>query len=347
LIPRVPGTNDPFTGSTYWRPLLSWVDVYGTPPLPGTLENMLAKLPRLGTARLLSKWNSTTSKTSGEELDGLQRGIVIALSRNHPLRDTILQTMNVSSLAYIVGVEHSAALGVLAALHCGDSMPDVGEADAILLDVILAYNFECVGRLADTDRRSLQTELRSVPQSSERWHNAILRYHDFLEWTRESGREMAAKLGVTDLDVLLRSRTGLSYEESAAAVHAISRQFGWIPGNRGSLLRIADIVPDHENQQVLRRFIELWSQSLDELRLYIGSSDLEAFKSRWTSVLLRRPILALDDGLYMIPSRTFLENTIGAGLYFRLQDCVVNHQELRALRQLFGAFFEQNVLSFS
>jgi hypothetical protein len=77
--------------------------------------------------------------------------------------------------------------------------------------------------------------------------------------------------------------------------------------------------------------------------LYIGSSDLEAFKSRWTSVLLRRPILALDDGLYMIPSRTFLENTIGAGLYFRLQDCVVNHQELRALRQLFGAFFEQNV----
>jgi hypothetical protein len=194
---------------------------------------------------------------------------------------------------------------------------------------------------------SLGTTFAQLRSSTDRFLNVAYRYMTFLDWSESA----AAQAHVDALPLVrdLERALGMPYTEYVAAAWLADAYFSEgrkLSGVDYPWLHVEKYAPTG-NVNKLVAYLEMNSFGREDLRHAIVSDQPREFCRNGYTWLLKRPLYNAG-GRYLLASKSALENTVGAGLYYKLfqhyKDCGMQHQHLQ-LTRFFGTFFEEYVWS--
>ncbi len=195
---------------------------------------------------------------------------------------------------------------------------------------------------------ALGTTFAQLRSSTDRFLNVAYRYMEFLDWAESAAahghvdalpvaQDLERAVGMPSIDYVAAAWIADAYFSEGRKLIGVG--YPW--------LDVRKYFPPGSDVAKIVAYLDLNAFCREDLRRAIAADHPREFCRNGYAWLRTRPLYKAGDR-YLLASKAALENTVGAGVFFRLFDyyknCGVAHQHLK-LTRLFGFFFEEYVWS--
>lgn len=332
---------------------ITFEEVLSQAPRHRDLELYMERLPEL-TLRFFCGLSAILHNTPYDKQRPLHFQIVRELGHDSPWSAKVTSILHADPGSMLITDEQLAVLFKYAVMHArAELWPDDG-AD-LILRLLLIYNSlkgkEHEPRRSDLDG-FMKFELRSVFNFDEQLSFVIERYSQFFRWAKTE--QAHASANYLDLDQDFKRMYGFTYVEWAAAAFSILTYFRNITSVKAfdefdPIMNTDSFLAAMTDQGPLRRWLLLNSMSLDEVRKhFVSEPGAKSYSGISLMPFLRKPLLQVRDNLFCCPYLPYLENCLGAGIFFGLLDGYnregPGRMQSDRFTRFFGEFFEEYIV---
>lgn len=315
------------------------------------IEHFLSAIPLDYALRFFCGVGTMVCNFQGGSFFDFQKGVVCELSAGNSYARRILDMLIPQNT--LITLEQMAVLQKFAILYCkAEGSPPADVADRILR-VMLAYNslrgLEGID-LADTKSAALTVELRNTFSTRENVAFLIDLYWHFFKWT-ESDEAKATKHYLS-VQADFASFYGLTYQEYAAAAfmflsYYLRIRFVSDLQRHTPFLDVDTFLNTLSNKDPARKWLALNSLSITEARAEFSASAILRYSGLSLQALQGRPFVRASPNVIFPPHLPFLENKMGAALFFAMLDGYNDadpgdYSRSNRFTRFFGDFFEQH-----
>lgn len=336
--------------------LVSFEQVYYQGARHRDLVNYIEQFPLHGLLGMLSGIAAILHNSPDPTPFQLQTRFAREFAHQIPRCNRILEILQENRDGVLVHDEQLAVLIKYAILYArGEEWP--AEASGLLIRLLLVYNSlhgrEFEPKSGDFDS-FLRFELRNVFNLEEHLGRVIARYSEFFEWARTSESAARSKNRM-DLDCDFVRLYGITYEEWAASAFTILAYFRQITSAKvlettKPLLNLSAYLANFTADAPIWKWLDLNTIPLEEARaLFEKESATPSYSGVTLLPFMRRPLLSVTDEHVCAPYLPYLENSLGAGIFFAFLDGYNNQPnkskterkaESDRFTRYFGEFFE-------
>jgi hypothetical protein len=313
------------------------------------LREQLQPLPRIGTLQLLSIIGAMLHNNRNTTNKATQLNFLKEFSSYLPYHRRIVTELERAPDSVLIHEELLAVMHKFVALYStGGSWPRQYQAN--IVQAMLACNY-LLGHENTPDKVTesddfVRLELRALFHQNEGVLSLVHRYSEFVEWT---GSDEAKRLADIYLPVKddFENLIGMTYESYVTCAFAVLAHFMRIKSIADAsiaLLNIDSFLSTLQSPETLRRWILENSRSFDDFRAAVSGAEEHKYAGVHLLPLLKRPLILIGDKLICCPYIGFLENMMGAGLYFKLDHAYKDRGKGQQFPDLFARFFEKYVV---
>lgn len=277
-----------------------------------------------------------------------QLGFLREFETRLPYNRRIVQELQRFPSSILVHEEQMAALHKFAVLHCkGETLPN--NLSEHVVKAMLAYNYllgeENAPSAVATPDDFVKLELRSLFHQNEGVLGLIHRHTSFIEWTKTP--DAAKRDSFLPVSVDFERLIGMTYDEYVTSCFAVLAHFMTIRSAREasrSIINLSAFTSGMKYSDTLVRWVMDNSITLDDFRIAVLAGGSE-YAGVHLLPLLKRPLVLLDRNTIVCPYLGFLENLLGAGLFFKLDHAYKSEGRGEQFARLFSHFFEGYAVS--
>jgi hypothetical protein len=335
--------------------LLTFERVFSQKARPDDLTMYIGRFPLLGFIEMICGLSALVHNDRNKTPFPLQMAFAIEFAKGLPYMKRVIEMLEKEGDLVLIHEEQLAVLIKYGLLHATAQEWPKGEGADALIRAMLCYNSlqgaEFEPKPGDFES-FMRFELRAVFNLAEHLSFVIPRYAKFFEWARTP--EAKASTNALDLDSDFQRFYGMSYEEWAAAAYGFLTHFRSLVDfktlqEKKAVLSLSQFYSELKDKSVLEKWLSINSMSIEEAQAEFKKTEGKAsYSGMALTPFLRRPLLRLTDDLVCCPHIPYLENGLGAGVFFALLDGYNKHDGKEAsdkFTRFFGEFFEQYIVS--